>query len=136
MIYGMTFSLPGEFTEQYSVDTRTDLENLIDKLLVAISRLRLCPPRDIVITAKVNQQLKQVAGVAERRESSVQKLIADETGRSWNWRQKIAWTRPLGNRYTHQFPKTRMVSPTEEGQDAGPHKTKQLRIFMWFWGTR
>ena len=27
MIYGMTFSLPGEFTEQYSVDTRTDLDN-------------------------------------------------------------------------------------------------------------
>ena len=38
--------LPGEFTKQYTVDANTDLENYSDKLRVAMSRLRLCPPRD------------------------------------------------------------------------------------------
>ena len=37
---------PGEFTKQYTVDANTDLENYSDKLRVAMSRLRLCPPRD------------------------------------------------------------------------------------------
>ena len=46
MIYGMTLRLPGEFTEQYTVDARTDLDNYSNKLRVAMSRLRLCPPRD------------------------------------------------------------------------------------------
>ena len=41
MIYGTTLRLPGEFTQQYTVDANTDLENYSD-----ISRLRLCPPRD------------------------------------------------------------------------------------------
>ena len=45
MIYGTTLRLPGEFTKQYTVDTNTDLENYSDKLGVAMSRLRLCPPR-------------------------------------------------------------------------------------------
>ena len=46
MIYGTTLRLPGEFTKQYNVDANTDLENYSDKLCVAMSRLRLCPPRD------------------------------------------------------------------------------------------
>ena len=46
MIYGTTLRLPGEFTQQYNVDANTDLENYSDKLRVAMSRLRLCPPRD------------------------------------------------------------------------------------------
>ena len=46
MIYGTTLRLPGDFTEQYTVDANTDLENYSDKLRVAMSRLRLCPPRD------------------------------------------------------------------------------------------
>ena len=46
MIYGTTLRLPGEFTKQYTDDANTDLENYSDKLRVAMSRLRLCPPRD------------------------------------------------------------------------------------------
>ena len=46
MIYGTTLRLPGEFTEQYTIDAHTDLDNYSDKLRVAMSRLRLCPPRD------------------------------------------------------------------------------------------
>ena len=46
MIYGTTLRLPGEFTKQYTVDANTDLENYSDKLRIAMSRLRLCPPRD------------------------------------------------------------------------------------------
>ena len=46
MIYGTTLRLPGEFTQQYTVDANTDLENYSDKLRVAMSCLRLCPPRD------------------------------------------------------------------------------------------
>ena len=46
MIYGTTLRLPGEFTRQYTVDANTDLENYSDKLRVAMSRLRLCPPHD------------------------------------------------------------------------------------------
>ena len=46
MIYGTTLRLPGEFTKQYTVDANTDLENYLDKLCVAMSRLCLCPPRD------------------------------------------------------------------------------------------
>ena len=44
MIYGTTLRLPGEFTKQYNVDANTDLENYSRS--VAMSRLRLCPPRD------------------------------------------------------------------------------------------
>ena len=46
MIYGTTLRLPGEFTKQYTVDANTHLENYSDKLRVAMSRLRLCLPRD------------------------------------------------------------------------------------------
>ena len=46
MIYGTTLRLPGEFTQQYTVDANTYLENYSGKLRVAMSRLRLCPPRD------------------------------------------------------------------------------------------
>ena len=46
MIFGTTLRLPGEFTQQYTVNANTDLENYSDKLRVAMSRLRLCPPRD------------------------------------------------------------------------------------------
>ena len=46
MTYGMTLRLPGDFTENYTVDANTDLENYSDKLRVAMSRLRLSPQRD------------------------------------------------------------------------------------------
>ena len=46
MIYGTALRLPGQFTQQYTVDANTDLENYSDKLRVAMSRLGLCPPRD------------------------------------------------------------------------------------------
>ena len=46
MTYGMTLRLPGDFTENYTVDANTDLENYSDRLRVAMSRLRLRPPRD------------------------------------------------------------------------------------------
>ena len=42
--------------------------------------------------------------------------------RGWNWRQKIAWAKSLGKVSTHQFPETRMATPTEEGRYAGPHR--------------
>ena len=44
MIYNTT--LPGEFTQKYTVGAHTDLDNYSDKLRVAMSRLRLCPPRN------------------------------------------------------------------------------------------
>ena len=46
MIYGTTLRLPGEFTQKYNVDAHTDLDKYSDKLQVAMSRRRLCPPRD------------------------------------------------------------------------------------------
>ena len=46
IIYGTTLRLPGEFTEKYTIDAHTNLDNYSDKLRVAMSRLRLCPPRD------------------------------------------------------------------------------------------
>ena len=46
MIYGTTLRLPGEFTQQYTVDANTNLKNYSDKLRVAMSRPRLCPPRE------------------------------------------------------------------------------------------
>ena len=52
IIYGTTLRLPGEFTEQYTVDAHTDIhtemhtDNYSDKLRVAMSHLRLCPPYD------------------------------------------------------------------------------------------
>ena len=46
MIYGTTLRSPGEFTKKYTVDARTNLDNYSDKLRLAMSRLRLCPPRD------------------------------------------------------------------------------------------
>ena len=46
MIYGTTLRLPGEFTQKYTVDAHTNLDNYSDKLRVAMSRLRLCPPGD------------------------------------------------------------------------------------------
>ena len=47
MIHGTTLRLPGEFTLKYTVDAHTNLDNYSDKLRVAMSRLRLCPPCDI-----------------------------------------------------------------------------------------
>ena len=41
MIYGRTHRLPGEFTEKYTVDAHTNLDNYSDRLRVAMSRLRL-----------------------------------------------------------------------------------------------
>ena len=46
MAYGMTLRLPGDFMENYTVDANTDLENYSDRLCVAMSRLRLSPPRE------------------------------------------------------------------------------------------
>ena len=46
MIYGTTLRLPGEFTQKYTVNAHTDLDNYSDKLRVAMSRLRLFPARD------------------------------------------------------------------------------------------
>ena len=34
MIYGTTLRLPGEFTQKYTVDAHTDLDNYSDKLRV------------------------------------------------------------------------------------------------------
>ena len=46
MIYGTTLRLTVEFTQKYTVDTCTDLNNYSDMLPVAMSLLRLCPLRD------------------------------------------------------------------------------------------
>ena len=46
MIYGKTLRLPGDFTENSTVDANTDLENYSDNLRVAMSRPWLSPPRD------------------------------------------------------------------------------------------
>ena len=46
IVYGTTLRLPGKFSHKYIVDAHTDLDNYSDKLRVAMSRLRLCPPRD------------------------------------------------------------------------------------------
>ena len=46
MIYGTTLRLPDEFTQKYTIDAHTYLDNYFDKLRVAMSRLCLCPPRD------------------------------------------------------------------------------------------
>ena len=46
IVYGTTLRLPGEFLHKYNVDTHTDLDNYSDKLRVAMSCLRLCPPHD------------------------------------------------------------------------------------------
>ena len=45
MTYEMTLRLPGDFTENYTVEANTDLENYSDRLGVAMSRLQLSPPR-------------------------------------------------------------------------------------------
>ena len=46
IVYGTTLRLPGEFLHKYNVDAHTGLDNYSDKLRLAMSRLRLCPPRD------------------------------------------------------------------------------------------
>ena len=46
IVYGTTLRLLGEFSHKYIVDAHTDLDNYSEKLRVAISRLRLCPPCD------------------------------------------------------------------------------------------
>ena len=46
MTYGMTLRLPGDFTENYTVDANTDLDNYSDRLRVAMSCLRPSPPRN------------------------------------------------------------------------------------------
>ena len=46
IVYGSTLRLPEVFSHEYSFDAHTDLDNYSDKLRVAMSRLRLCPPRD------------------------------------------------------------------------------------------
>ena len=46
IVYGTTLRLPCEFSHKYNVDAHTDLDNYSDKLRVAMSRIRLYPPRD------------------------------------------------------------------------------------------
>ena len=46
IVYGTTLRLPDEFSHKYNVDAHTDLNNYSDKLCLAMSCLRLCPPRD------------------------------------------------------------------------------------------
>ena len=46
MIYGTTLRLPGEFTQKYTDDAHTDLDNYSEELRVAMSSLPLCPPQD------------------------------------------------------------------------------------------
>ena len=46
IVYGTTLRLPREFSHKYIVDAHTDLDNYSEKLRVAMSCLRLCPPRD------------------------------------------------------------------------------------------
>ena len=46
MTYRMTLCLPGDFTENYTVDANTDLENYSDRSRVAMLRLPLSPPRE------------------------------------------------------------------------------------------
>ena len=38
MVYGTTLRLPGEFTENYTVNAHTDLDDYSDKFRVAMSR--------------------------------------------------------------------------------------------------
>ena len=42
----VVYGTPGKFSHKYNVDAHTDLDNYSDKLRVAMSRLRLCPPHD------------------------------------------------------------------------------------------
>ena len=42
----MTLRLPGDFTENYTGDANTDLENYSHRLRVSMSCLRLSPPRE------------------------------------------------------------------------------------------
>ena len=46
IVYVTTLRLPGKFSHKYNVDAHTDLDNYSDKLRLAMSRLRLCPPGD------------------------------------------------------------------------------------------
>ena len=46
IVYGTTLRLPGEFSQKYIVNAHTDLDNYSDRLRVAMSRIRLCPPWD------------------------------------------------------------------------------------------
>ena len=46
IVHGTTLRLLGEFSHKYNADAHTDLDNYSDKLRIAMSRLRLCPPRD------------------------------------------------------------------------------------------
>ena len=59
MLYGPTLRLPCEFTENYTVDTLTDLDDYSDMSRVAMSRLRLCPPRNT--SQKDTFQFKELA---------------------------------------------------------------------------
>ena len=46
IVYATTLRLPGKFSHKYNVDAHTDLDNYSDKLRIAMSHLRLWPPRD------------------------------------------------------------------------------------------
>ena len=81
IIYGTTLRLPGEFTQKYTVETHTDLDNYSDKLRVAMSCLRLCPQRD---TPKKNifqyKELEKCSHVFLRRIAIAPPLTAPYDG--------------------------------------------------------
>ena len=81
IVYGTTLRLPGEFSHKYNVDAHTDLDNYSDKLRVAMSRLRLCPPHDS--TQKNIFQYKEIdtcSHVFLRRIAIAQPLTAPYDG--------------------------------------------------------
>ena len=81
MIYGTTLRLTGEFTQKYTVDAGTDLDNYSDKLWVAMSHLRLCPPRDTPQKKKFQyKELKTCSHVFLPRIAIAPPLIAPYDG--------------------------------------------------------
>ena len=46
MIYGTTLRLPGEFTEQYTIDTHTDLLQIITQINYIFAKNRNCTTFD------------------------------------------------------------------------------------------
>ena len=78
MVHGTTLRLLGEFTEQYTIDDRTDLDNYSDKLRVAMSHLQLCSPRDTV--EKDYKELKTCSHVFLQRIAIAPPLTAPYDG--------------------------------------------------------
>ena len=79
MIYCTTFRLLCEFTQKYTIDARTDLDNYSDKLRVAMSRLRLCPLRDTP-QRNISNKLEACSHVFLRQIAIAQPLTAPYDG--------------------------------------------------------